>query len=516
MTRPDFPRRWFGAFAALGGAGAIIGLLSLLSFGFSLLVLVDEYDHPTKKGRAALHELFGGWARADDYLGYTLVDRVERWRSAVGPERERAQRLLRRAVADLGATLGRDDPKFRPVRVDRLSLDASGTGPIAEWRAEPAGAGAVDGEGAAVDRVEVARADGPGRPAVALVVAYRVAPPVATAVAAVESSYHRLILALLGLSGYSLLCLGYMARHSRTQRDRIAREAAAAATLELADRACHELGNVAFVVANERRNLAGHIELLERFVAEDADALAAAAARAGVDGPTAARLARALRREYSDRGIDPEFELKGSAAIAREVCRQIAACSDYIALTVRELDGHLKRTTLPTLVEAFPVGEIVGDALTLLASRIEAAGAAVDLPDPADLAVAVRADRRLLIHALVNLIKNALEAGGPAGPAPPSVRLALEVDGDLAWLAVVDAGPGIAPGDLKRIFDAGFSTKAAGRGHGLGIVRESVATMGGRLEVASRPGAGTTFRIGLKVAAPVPAPAMAGPARGDG
>ncbi len=202
---------------------------------------------------------------------------------------------------------------------------------------------------------------------------YRVADRSLGELARVEASYHRLILALLGLSGYSLLCLGYMARHAQTQRDRIAREAAAAATLDLADRTCHELGNVAFVVANERRNLAGHIDLLERFVAEDAAALAAATRRAGIDPETAARLDRALRREYADRGIDPEFELKGSAAIAREVCRQIATCSDYIALTVRELDGHLKRTTSPTELEPCPVDEIIADALALLAPRIEAA-----------------------------------------------------------------------------------------------------------------------------------------------
>lgn len=500
MSRPGGggPHLW--VFSALGGAGAIIGVLSILAFGFSLVVLLDEYHHPTERSRAALHEVFEGWARSDDYLGYTLVDRVEHWRAAEGAARGRAERLVRRAVADLGATLGRDDPSFRLIRVDHLALGPPGRPPLAEWRPDGP-APAADGAPATADRVEIAAAGGPDRPAVDLTVAYRLAGPVAGAILGIETSYHRLILALLGLSGYSLLCLGYMARHSQTQRDRIAREAAAAATLELADRTCHELGNVAFVVANERRNLAGHIELLERFVAEDAAALAAAARRAGIDPAAAARLESALRREYAERGIDPEFELKGSATIAREVCRQIAACSDYIALTVRELDGHLKRTTMPTRIEPTPLGQVVADALALLAPKVEAAAARVEVPDPADLALAVRADRRLLIHALVNLVKNAIEATDPAGSGGgPEVRLALERRGATAWLVVSDAGPGIAPPDLRRIFDAGYSTKATGRGHGLGIVRESVAAQRGVLEVSSRPGAGTTFRIGLPIA----------------
>ena len=345
-------RSGWALIAALGAPGAIIGVLSLLSFGFSLIVLLDEYHHPDETSRAAFHEVFEGWVRSDDYLGYTMVDRVERWRAATGAERVRAERLVHRALDDLGTILARDDARFRLIRVEQLDLGSPGLPPVATWRPVP---GASTEEGTdlpSVTRIVVAGPVGTALPAVNLRVTYRVADPIASATQSIEASYHRLVLALLGLSGYSLLCLGYMARHAQTQRERIAREAAAAATLELADRTCHELGNVAFVVANERRNLVGHIDLLERFVSQDAAALAEATQRAGISPEAASRLDRALRRAYADRGIDPEFELKGSAAIAREVCRQIATCSDYIALTVRELDGHLKRTRLPTQLES--------------------------------------------------------------------------------------------------------------------------------------------------------------------
>ena len=485
---------------ALGVAGAIIGILSLLSFGFSLVVLLDEYDHPIETGRAALHQVFGGWVRSDDYLGYTLVDRVDRWRSAPGAERTQAERLIRRTVRDLGDAVAHDDSRFRVLRVERLDLGSPGLPPLATWRHDPTGSFSKDGDDPSVDRVEVSKARGPDDPRVDLVVTYRVSDPVASAIRSVDSSYHRLVLALLGLSGYSLLCLGYMARHAQSQRERIAREAAAAATLDLADRTCHELGNVAFVVANERRNLAGHIELLERFVNEDAEVFKSATRRAGIDPATATRLEHALRREYADRGIDPEFELKGSAAIARDVCRQIATCSDYIALTVRELDGHLKRTTLPVALEPVALAEIIHDSLALLAPRIEATSIQVEIPDPSNTTVLVLADRRLLIHALVNLVKNAIEAVGSIVPdTSPLVRLSVATQGETAWLIVEDNGLGMTQAERRRIFDAGYSTKATGRGLGLAIVRDSVAEQSGVLEVTSEVGTGTMFRIGLPI-----------------
>jgi signal transduction histidine kinase len=189
--------------------------------------------------------------------------------------------------------------------------------------------------------------------------------------------------------------------------------------------------------------------------------------------------------------------------MARDVCRQIASCSDYISLTVRELDGFLKRTELPVVLDSMSVEGVFAEAVTLLSPRLEAASARVERPSPAGGPIRVVADRRLLTHAVVNLLKNAVEAASGAG-VDPVVTLSTRAEGRTAWLDVLDNGPGIAEADRRKIFDDGFSTKGPGRGQGLAIVRESVRLQGGEIRVAPRPGGGTVFSVGLPLAGPPP------------
>jgi signal transduction histidine kinase len=62
-------------------------------------------------------------------------------------------------------------------------------------------------------------------------------------------------------------------------------------------------------------------------------------------------------------------------------------------------------------------------------------------------------------------------------------------------LTVEDTGVGIPPMDLPRIFDLYFTTKAGGSGIGLSMVFRTIQLHDGEVEVQSRPGTGTTFRI---------------------
>jgi signal transduction histidine kinase len=96
---------------------------------------------------------------------------------------------------------------------------------------------------------------------------------------------------------------------------------------------------------------------------------------------------------------------------------------------------------------------------------------------------------------LMNLVQNAIQAMPHGG----SLHVALTHTGDLVAVAVKDTGIGIPPQNLRRIFDPFFTTKAPGEGTGLGLSTSYgiVARHGGRIDVQSQVGEGTTFTIWL-------------------
>ncbi len=102
-----------------------------------------------------------------------------------------------------------------------------------------------------------------------------------------------------------------------------------------------------------------------------------------------------------------------------------------------------------------------------------------------------------LKQVFLNLIINAIHAVGAQG----SIRIATELDGDLAVVSFEDDGYGIEPALIDRIFDPFFTTKPVGEGTGLGlgIAHQVVTQHGGVITVNSEPGEGTTFRVHLPI-----------------
>lgn len=102
-----------------------------------------------------------------------------------------------------------------------------------------------------------------------------------------------------------------------------------------------------------------------------------------------------------------------------------------------------------------------------------------------------------LNQVFLNLMVNAAHAIPERG----KITISSGVEDEWVWIAVADTGSGIAPDNLKRIFDPFFTTKPVGKGTGLGlsVSYNIISKHGGRIEVGSELGKGTTFRVYLPV-----------------
>ncbi len=119
-----------------------------------------------------------------------------------------------------------------------------------------------------------------------------------------------------------------------------------------------------------------------------------------------------------------------------------------------------------------------------------------ELPDPMPR---IDADRDLLEQVLINLVDNAVKFS----PQNSSVSLRAHVLDDRVEIEVQDQGYGIAPDELKRVFDPYFRSgddrigSSRGSGLGLAIVKTIVEQHGGRVWVESEIDQGTTFKFSL-------------------
>jgi signal transduction histidine kinase len=102
-----------------------------------------------------------------------------------------------------------------------------------------------------------------------------------------------------------------------------------------------------------------------------------------------------------------------------------------------------------------------------------------------------------LNQVFMNLLVNAAHAIAERG----TITIVAETVGDEVRVAITDTGSGIAPEVLGRIFDPFFTTKPVGQGTGLGLSLSYgiVRRHGGRIDVESEPGVGTTFRVWLPI-----------------
>lgn len=149
------------------------------------------------------------------------------------------------------------------------------------------------------------------------------------------------------------------------------------------------------------------------------------------------------------------------------------------------VNNYRKLTRIPQpQCEAIPVQEYFNDLEQFYGDRLRC--------NVSPSALKVYADPRLFMQVLVNLVKNASEAGDGV----IELHACRQADGSVE-ISVRDHGIGILPEVLNSIFVPFFTTKPQGSGIGLSLCKQIVKQHHGRLQVKSSPGRGSTFTIVL-------------------
>lgn len=202
--------------------------------------------------------------------------------------------------------------------------------------------------------------------------------------------------------------------------------------------------------------------------------------------------AGSLKKTLTKKGM--EREATSSEALLRNA-RRMTRMLDELADSVRLESGRMQMRRQPTDLPA-----LACDFTTRVFGTTEERERIQLSSESALPLVPLDADR--IERVLANLISNALKYSTPGSP----VRVRVERRGDEAVVSVSDEGPGIAPGELARMFERFYRSptsqkRAEGLGLGLYISRLIVEAHGGRVWAKSELGKGSTFGFSLPLGA---------------
>ena len=158
--------------------------------------------------------------------------------------------------------------------------------------------------------------------------------------------------------------------------------------------------------------------------------------------------------------------------------------------------GRIESAETRYRLEAMALQDLVGAALAAVDTRRVQQGFAIAVSSRDVELPEVRVDTTAMTQVLVNLLDNAMKYSGSC----QQVWVELQPRGGEVAVAITDEGIGIAPEERGRIFDefyrvASGNAEVAGTGLGLAIARHVVKAHGGRIEVDSVLGHGTTFTV---------------------
>jgi PAS domain S-box-containing protein len=244
----------------------------------------------------------------------------------------------------------------------------------------------------------------------------------------------------------------------------------------------HEINNPLAFVANNlvvlERDCKGLLDLIEAYTAAD---------------QSLARSAPAAMQRVQDvaQTIDLPYVQDNLGRLLQRTREGI----DRVSRIVHSLRG-LARTDSPRRQDA-RIPDLIDSSLEIIRGRYRRLGVIVEQhhdPDPTVPCVMTQ-----LSQVILNILVNAFQAIEAANREGGRVVIRSQRRGGELILEIADNGDGIRPENLPRVFDPFFTTKDVGEGTGLGlsISHHIVTAHGGRIEVDSKPGQGSCFRIYL-------------------
>ena len=150
----------------------------------------------------------------------------------------------------------------------------------------------------------------------------------------------------------------------------------------------------------------------------------------------------------------------------------------------------------PAQTVPLDLNEVITDGVALVQREIQNHRVALQL-DLARGLPPVLADRVELQQVVINLMVNGMQAMEPVSDRPRRLVVRSSMQATEVLVSVRDAGVGIDPANMNRLFNAFFTTRAGGMGMGLSICRSIVEAHGGRIWATRNAGPGMTFQCTL-------------------